>query len=309
FRAAVSPVAVDRASFVLRVLPGREVGQPAVVRLAGADYFQVDSTMTTAAEGAPNVIASQRAGESGRLALTLRGSVPATILGVSYRRRVDNPLLHAGHVFREALERQGIGGRKRVSVGSGPERLPLLASHDSAPLSQLLQRVGKYSDNFYAEMILKVLGAERSRPGTSAAGARRNQAVLQAAGVAEGAATIINGSGLFEGNRIAARHLTSLLKHMYASPALRAEYVGHLAIGGADGTLRRRLRDLPAPRIVRAKTGTLNDVIALSGYVLGPSPERTYAFSVLCNGIRGRQGRARQMADAIARSLAEDLHR
>ncbi|MBW2462092.1 MAG: D-alanyl-D-alanine carboxypeptidase, partial [Deltaproteobacteria bacterium] len=61
-------------------------------------------------------------------------------------------------------------------------------------------------------------------------------------------------------------------------------------------------------RIVRAKTGTLNDVIALAGYVLGPEPGQAYAFSMLMNGVRGRQGAARRLADNVARALAEHLH-
>ncbi len=309
FRAAVSAVTVDRASFVLRVMPGASVGDPAVVRLAGADYFQVDSQMTTSDGGAPNVIASQREGEDGHMALTLRGSVPVGILGVSYRRRVNNPLLHAGYVFAEVLERVGIRGRRRVQAGTGPSGLATLGTHQSPPVSELLYRVGKFSDNFYAEMLLKVMGAERARPGTSARGTEASQALLRRAGVAQGAATIVNGSGLFDGNLIAARHFTAMLRYMYQSPAYRSEYLAHLAIGGTDGTLRRRLRDLPAPRIVRAKTGTLNAVIGLSGYVLGPSPERVYAFSVLCNGVRGRQGAARRLADDIVRAVATYLYR
>jgi D-alanyl-D-alanine carboxypeptidase/D-alanyl-D-alanine-endopeptidase (penicillin-binding protein 4) len=308
FRAAVSAVAVNRASFILRVMPARTVGQPAIVRLAGANYFQVDSQMNTTDGGAPNVIASQRPGTDGRMSLTLRGSVPNGILGVSYRRRVDDPLFHAGHIFAEALERAGMGGRRTVATGTGPSALPLLASHESQPLSALLHRVGKFSDNFYAEMILKVMGAERGTPGTSARGTQASQAILVRAGVAPDAATIINGSGLFDGNLIAARHLSALLRFMYTSPSYRPEYLAQLAIGGTDGTLRRRLRNLPAPRIVRAKTGTLNDAIALSGYVLGPTPDKVYAFSVLCNGIRGRQGQARRLADSIVTTIAQHLH-
>jgi D-alanyl-D-alanine carboxypeptidase/D-alanyl-D-alanine-endopeptidase (penicillin-binding protein 4) len=58
---------------------------------------------------------------------------------------------------------------------------------------------------------------------------------------------------------------------------------------------------------VRAKTGTLDDVIALSGYVLGRTPERVIAFSVLCNGVRGKQPAARALADQIASEIAQHL--
>lgn len=304
FRAAVGAVAVDRSSFVLRVVPGAVGAEPSV-RLLGAGYFDVDNGMTTSEGGAPNVIASQRALEGGRLALVLRGTIPAGISGVGYRRRVENPLTHAAFVMAEALQRAGIRGGRRVRVGTGPSGLPLLASRQSAPLSQLLYRVGKNSDNFVAEMVLKVIGANAQRPGSSARGARVLTRVLERAGVAEDAATIVNGSGLFEGNRIAPRHLEKLLKYVYQQPSIRHEYLAHLAVGGVDGTLRRRMREVPAGA-VRMKTGTLNDVIALSGYILGPS--RVVRFSFLANGIRGRQGAARRLADSLVEAIVADLY-
>lgn len=308
FRAAVGAVAVNRASFVLRVVPGA-VGAPPTIRLLGEGYFDVDNGMTTTEGGAPNVIASQRGIEGGRMALVLRGSVPSGISGVGYRRRIENPLTHAAFAMAEALQRAGIRGGRRVRVGAGPTGLPLLASHESPPLSQLLYRVGKNSDNFVAEMVLKVLGAEAERPGSSARGTRVLARVLERAGVAEDAATIVNGSGLFEGNRIAPRHLVKLLDYVYQQPAVRNEYLAQLAVAGVDGTLRRRMREVPAGS-VRMKTGTLNDVIALSGYVLGPGASpRVVRFSFLANGIRGRQGAARNLADALVEAIVADLYR
>ncbi len=310
FRAAVGAVAVDRASFLLRVLPGPSVGEPARVRLAASGYFEVDNRMTTSEPGAPNVIASQRALDDGRLQLILRGSVPAGILGVGYRRRVEHPLVHAGYAMADALGRVGIRGPRRVALGTGPAGQPLLTSRRSAPLSQLLHRVGKNSDNFVAEMILKVLGAERARPGSSQRGAEVLQEVLARAGVERGAATIVNGSGLFEGNTIAPRHLVKLLGYMYQQASARSEYLAQLAIGGVDGTLHRRLRSTP-PGSVRAKTGTLNGVISLSGYVLGPmvdGRQRVVRFSFLANGVRGRHGAARQLADSIVQAIVDELY-
>ena len=112
FRAAVGAVAVERASYVLRCLPGPSVGAPAVARLDPPGYFEIDNGMTTSEGGAPGVIASQRALDDGRLQVVLRGTVPAGILGVGYRRRVENPLVHAAHAMAEALDRAGIGGRR-----------------------------------------------------------------------------------------------------------------------------------------------------------------------------------------------------
>jgi D-alanyl-D-alanine carboxypeptidase/D-alanyl-D-alanine-endopeptidase (penicillin-binding protein 4) len=168
--------------------------------------------------------------------------------------------------------------------------------------------MGKDSDNYVAEMVFRVLGAERRTPGTVESSAAVVSEALVRAGVPAGSFEVVNGSGLFRGNRIASSHLVRLLCRAYQSPALRDEFVAHLAVAGVDGTLEGRLRDLPAPRIVRAKTGTLNDAIALSGYVLGPEPGRTVAFSVLTNGVAGRHGPARTLADGVAQAIAEHLH-
>lgn len=307
FRAPISAVAIDRNAYVLRVLPAREPGNPATVRLAGAGYFDVQNRISTAAEGPPNIIADQRDAE-GRMTLRLSGSIPAGVRGVSYRRRVENPLPWVGHVFADALRAQGIRCGDRVEIGPTPQGAALLASHESPPLSDMLGPVGKHSDNFVAEMLFKVIGAERHRPGRAEDAVAAVRATLDEAGLPVDRIDIVNGSGLFDGNRIAAQHLADLLAIGYRDSSIRAELVAHLAVGGVDGTLRRRLRDLPAPRIVRAKTGTLAGVISLSGYVLGPTADAAYAFSVLANDVRGQHGAARGLADDVARALAARLH-
>ena len=118
----------------------------------------------------------------------------------------------------------------------------------------------------------------------------------------------MNGSGLFKGGAIAPDHLVTLLVHMYRDPAVRSEYIAHLAIAGVDGTLRNRMKDLPKAGVVRAKTGTLDDAISLSGYVLGKTPDQDLAFSMLMNGIAGKQWLARALADDLVRALVRHLH-
>ena len=84
----------------------------------------------------------------------------------------------------------------------------------------------------------------------------------------QSADVILNGSGLFDANRLSAATLTRVLSHAYRDPRLSAEFVAQLSIGGVDGTLRSRLRNHRKRRVVRAKTGTLARVVALSGFVL-----------------------------------------
>ncbi len=307
FRATTAAVSVDANAYTLRVLPGASVGALASVRLDGAGYFELDNQLTTGAEGASNVIADQRAAGD-RLHLGLRGTVALGITGASYRRRVETPLPWVGHLMVDALASAGIHVTGGVSVATSAPTAGLLADHASAPLSQLILPMGKQSDNFTAEMVFRVLGAERRRPGSAATSVEVVEAYLASIGIESGRVTVVNGSGLFQGNRIAAGDLAHLLASVYQSPAMRDEYVASLAIGGVDGTLEGRLRDLPAPRIVRAKTGTLDDAIALSGYVLGRTPGEAIAFSVLANG-RGQHAPARALCDGVARAIASHLWR
>lgn len=307
FRAAVGAVSVDRNAFELRVAPGPAKDAPASIILRCPDYFALESTVNTTAEGAPHIIAEQRArGE--QLALKVSGSIPLGIRGVGYERRIDSPLSYAGFCLRAALRSERMGGALRVRSFPPPTGVPLLVAHESEPLSALLLPVGKDSDNYFAEMLLKVVGAHAShRPGSSAAGTERAQQLLAEVGVPRGAATLVNGSGLFKGGAIAPDHLVKLLIAMYRDPSLRPEYLTQLSVAGVDGTLRKRLTDLKHPRMVRGKTGTLNDVIALSGYVLGPN-DRTLAFSFLFNGVAGKQYAARALADAMVKVLAEEVY-
>jgi D-alanyl-D-alanine carboxypeptidase/D-alanyl-D-alanine-endopeptidase (penicillin-binding protein 4) len=308
FRSPVGAVSVDRNAFELRVAPGPAADAPASVILRCPDYFALESSVNTTPSGAPRVGAEQRArGE--QMALKVTGSVPLGIRGVGYERRIESPLPYAGNCLRAALRTQRVAGGMRVRVGDPPSGLPLLFVHESQPLSSLLGPLGKNSDNYYAEMLLKVIGAHASHlPGSSAAGSKRAEALLQQAGVPKGAATLVNGSGLFKGGALAPDHLVKLLVFMYRDPAVRAEYIAQLAVAGKDGTLRTRFANLSPPRVVRAKTGTLDDAIALSGYVLGPNSERAVAFSFLFNGIAGKQGAARALADEMAKAIVDELY-
>ncbi len=307
FRAAVAAVSVNDNAFTMRINPGAEAGAPASAWVDAEGHFALTNSVTTSASGAPNVIAVQSE-KADKLVLRLSGSVPLGISGVSYRRRVESPLYYAGYALVEALRAERIQVPRRVRLATAPSGMALLASRSSPPLAHVISEMGKNSNNFVAEMLLKVLGAERvGRPGSSEHGAAAALQALKRLGVSPAGLHIVNGSGLFGNGRVAAGQLTKLLAAMYSEPGLRPEYVAQLAVGGVDGTLARRLRQLPAPRILRAKTGTLDNVIALSGYVLGRTPERVMAFSVLCNGVHGKHAAARQLADQVATEIALHL--
>ena len=304
FRAAISAFAVNRNSYIVHIAPGPKVDRPARVRVLAEDYVQIDNRTVTTAAGPPSPRIDHEVTEDGHLAVRVEGAIPARARTMYYRRRVPAPRAYAASLLVRALRRAGIEGAMSVQHSAMAERKPLLGEVQSPPLSKVLYSVGKWSDNFTAEMLLKVIGAEAETPGTSARGVAVVREELGKMGIDTTSLVMVNGSGLFDGNQVAPQHLTQALVAAYRDPAIGPEYVAHLAVAGSDGTLQSRLEDLPRPRMVRAKTGTLRDVIALSGYVLG-EPGHSVAFSFLANGIAGRQGEARQLADDIVRALAD----
>lgn len=304
FRAAVAAVSVNANAYTLRVGPGISLGAPARVAVDGAGYFKIDNQVTTTNVPTPNVSVAERdLGDS--VALTLTGNVPLSGATLAMPRRVAGPLHYAGYIFLDVLSAAGIRAPARVLLGSCRADAPLLARLESAPLAEMLGKLGKNSDNFVAETLVKIMGAERTRkPGSTAAGIIVIQDALQKLKLpVTNNLHMINGSGLFQGNLVTTDLFSQLLVAMYRDPAYRPEFVAQLSVGGADGTLARRFSRLARPRVVRAKTGTLNDVIALSGYVLGATPGRAYAFSYLANNIKGKQGQARALIDNIVETL------
>ena len=302
FRASVAALSIDRNAYGLRVVSG-SAGAPIVVRAWPSRHFVINDALRIDARARPVVVVLEQP-DAGRISLRVGGHVQPNTRA-TYRRRVSDPLGFAGHAFIEALAEVAIEVTDPVPLRQTvPAESPTLAIHTSEPLAQILPAMGKWSDNFTAEMILKVLGAHRHEPGSSAGGVEALRDVLQRAGVTRAAPQIVNGSGLFNGNRIAPEHFTGLLSWTFRNTEVAPEYLAHLSIAGVDGTLQRRLTDLPRPRMVRGKTGTLDDVIALSGYVLGREPGNAIAFSITLNGVHGRHAAARRLCDDVVRAIA-----
>jgi D-alanyl-D-alanine carboxypeptidase/D-alanyl-D-alanine-endopeptidase (penicillin-binding protein 4) len=215
---------------------------------------------------------------------------------------VDNPALAAAKAFRKALVAAGISVGGMAVVGAAPRGSPTLASVRSASIARLVRRMNKVSDNFYAEMLVKLLGRKKRGEGSTAAGCLLIRRVLIARDVPLDGVRIVDGSGLSRYDRWTAKALGALLVSAWRDPAVKAPFFASLAIAGVDGTLEDRMRRAPARGRVRAKTGTTNTASALSGYV-----GSRYAFAVLQNGSPISWTNARRSQDRFARALARAL--
>lgn len=211
----------------------------------------------------------------------------------------SNPPAFAAGAFDRALERAGVSVAGRPRAGRAPGGANEVASIASPSIARLAALTNKPSDNYFAEVLLKTLGARAGGGGTTASGARVAAAYARSRGAA---ATLTDGSGLSRGNRASPRSVARLLQSVRSTPSSQA-FFDSLAIAGRDGTLARRMRGGAARGNCRAKTGTLVGVSSLSGYCRTRGG-RTVVFSFLMNGISPVRARALQdrMAEAIARS-------
>jgi serine-type D-Ala-D-Ala carboxypeptidase/endopeptidase (penicillin-binding protein 4) len=304
FRAPVSAVALNGNTVTMTIRP-TSAGQPAISSFDPPGFVDVDGTVKTGEEGADNVVLDLSPSGK-RLAAKISGTVGAESKLVRYTRRVDDPRLLAGYALKALLEEGGLKVTGDVKLGSGSEKGNVIVRHESEPLSALLYALGKNSDNFYAEMIFKSIAAEaKSRPAKSQEAAETVTSWVAKNDLGDTGLVIKNGSGLFDSNRTTASSMAKLLRHAWQDPSLKNEFVAQLAIGGVDGTLHKRFREARGRRAVRAKTGTLDDAIALSGYVLGPSSKGTIAFSILFNHVSGHAASARMAADKLVELIYE----
>jgi serine-type D-Ala-D-Ala carboxypeptidase/endopeptidase (penicillin-binding protein 4) len=234
------------------------------------------------------------------------GGLPEGNGAVHITRRIDNPEIYAGVVLKRVLTTLGVVVLGDVKRG-GEDEAGELVGRDSAKLSELVQQLGKASDNFYAETLFKATAlARRGKPGTAENAAQVALEWLRAQRLSDDGTRIGNGSGLYDANRVSARTLSRLLEVAYLDGAISQAFQEQLAVGGVDGTLRSRFFALKNRRSVHAKTGTLNKVTALSGYVFGPEQETGVAFSILVTGTAAH-AEVRQRMDALVLEISDVL--
>ncbi len=246
---------------------------------------------------------SRRVGPAWRSHYYLNESPPLSALTVDRTRfrgyMTRRPAIAAATQFRLALRAVGVGVRGRVVMGAADPVATQLAATASAPLARIVAFMNHESDNFTAELLLKQLGAVDGGTGSSAAGAEAVRRSLAAAAVPLAGVRIVDGSGLSPNNRLTAAAIIGILVDAWNDPALRQHFVRSLAVGGVNGTLENRMERPPARGAVLAKTGTLRESSALSGFVRG-----RWAFAVIHNGHPMSHYWARRAQDRFASVLA-----
>jgi D-alanyl-D-alanine carboxypeptidase/D-alanyl-D-alanine-endopeptidase (penicillin-binding protein 4) len=177
-----------------------------------------------------------------------------------------------------------------------------LGHTDSPPLSEILQKMMKPSQNLYAQLLLLQVGAQSKTPAgtTDAAGLAQLSSFAKRAGIPEDEILLDDGAGLSRASLVTPNAIVRLLEYM-AGHSQAGIFRDSLPEPGGEGTLRNRLADLKGR--LRAKTGTIRYVSALSGYLTTVAGEEL-AFSILLNAYSGSPSSSRAAMDGIVRLLA-----
>ncbi len=233
---------------------------------------------------------------------------------------IDLAVLNPTAVFRDRLQTAFRAENitiNQINVATTPlkpqpEIAPEIAFVESPPIAQLINQTNQASDNLYAEALLQTIGtiAQQRRPSkftaadnSTTAGLKTLAQTLEALGVDRTGYTLVDGSGLARRNLISPTALVQTLQGMATQPTRRF-FQTSLPIAAQSGTLTNRFRNTPAAGIVQAKTGTINGVATLSGYIQ-PKNYRPIGFSILLNHSSLPAAQNRESIDAIVLLLAQ----
>ena len=234
--------------------------------------------------------------------LKLKGEYAASCPEWSKTYLVMDPADHLGGAFRAIWKE--LGGELKGSVKTGllPKGAKRIHSLESPTLAQAIHDMNKYSNNLMSRMLLLTVAAEQGvLPASSDQGQELVKVWLSKWQLPSGLVRVSNGSGLARDARISAEIIGRMLQAAYASP-LMPEFISSLPLLGIDGTMRKRLRNTELVGRAHIKTGTLNNVSAMAGYVQDRQDQRWVVACIINHkGLQSWQGK--QVQDAVLRWL------
>jgi D-alanyl-D-alanine carboxypeptidase/D-alanyl-D-alanine-endopeptidase (penicillin-binding protein 4) len=209
-----------------------------------------------------------------------------------------DPAVTAAATLAQSLRTAGVRVSTKVALATAPPFSTELARIESPPLTEIVNTTDVYSHNFFAEMLIKLLGARLGGAGTTAAGAGVIEQFARGHGSGLHA---VDGSGLTRSNRASPKQVVGLLRSMRGTP-VGDEFIQDLALTGREGTVADRMHGTAAYGRCRTKTGTLTGVSNLSGYCFNRNG-KLMIFSILMGSVRDL-GLAHAEQDLIAAEIA-----
>jgi serine-type D-Ala-D-Ala carboxypeptidase/endopeptidase (penicillin-binding protein 4) len=299
----ISPLSLNGNTVRVLVRPGRTPGDSARVEIdPPTSYVQVENSATTDTAGSRGSIDVSRNWREHLNSITVKGLISPrdTLLDVTLS--VTDPHWYTLTILREKLESWGLRCNG-ILLDTVPRGVPEIARREHR-LDSVLTYMNLTSDNLSAENVLKTIAAEKwGAPGSAAAGAEAVRQFIEGIGIDTARVVIADGSGVSRYNLTSPAAITTLLAAMKRRTDLFRTWYATLPVAGESGTISGRMRGTPAQGNLRAKTGTLEGVSALSGYVTTADGEEL-AFSMLMEHYPARGREYRHVQDRLGAFLA-----
>ncbi len=301
YQPPVAAFAFDENTVKVRAVPAPRPGRPATVEtVPPLAMFQLHGEVRTLPGWRGNrLVVSRRPGSD---ELEVSGGVYVHADELAKPLAVADPVTYFGSALLAAFREEGVvvSGRPRPVPELPGLSWRTVAVHRTA-LLDVLGVTNHESQNLFAEMLVKLIGATRCGEGSWERGVAAVREVVAEHGVDPAALVLHDGSGLSRDNRMEPAAMTRWLTALHHEP-WGPWFVATLPTGGEEGsTLEKRLDEGPYPGSFHAKTGTLVGISTLSGYARGRSG-RLYAFSVL---VRGGIGGGHKIQEAVVRALID----
>lgn len=323
FGAPVSAIDYNDNVIGVDVVPGAHAGDPVTLAVEpAAAHSGFESQVTTGPAGGKSDLAVVR--QPGLNFILLRGTVPPGGPAVHLELAMTEPAQTAGDSLKELLEARGVVVRGVVRVQHspppvsdaagqpGPPQPPsptldrtVLAEHLSAPLLQSIQLTNKISQNLHAEMFLREVGRVEYGTASTTAGLYVERNFLHTIGIADGDVVLGDASGLSPQDLVTPRSVVQLLLYDKSQP-WGADFLSTLPIAGVDGTLQNRFNRGPATGLIHAKTGSIANARAISGYAT-TLRGKSLVFCIFANNNPQHGVDATATMDAIAAAMVNSL--
>jgi serine-type D-Ala-D-Ala carboxypeptidase/endopeptidase (penicillin-binding protein 4) len=295
YDAPVGALSFNWNSVNVFIRPGVKDGEPAQVFADPEnDYITLKNFCKT---GGSTNISVQRKTVGKKDIIEVHGRIGRGEKEQVFYKSVSFPEYWAGYNFKAFLNNQGVVYTGTVEKQNVPAGATLLVTYKSKPFQEIIADMAKFSNNYVAEMLTKALAQDK--PASLANGVARIERWLQKMGWKSGQYVFENPSGFSNDNKFRPRDLGELLAKVHRDFSLSPEFTVALPISGIDGTLKKRLKDMRGE--VRAKTGYLNGIIGLAGYV--EKKGEIYTFVFIYNGPEKYDGKVRDTFDQILRKF------
>lgn len=278
YASQISPLTINRNTILLKIeSDDKEVKVQEVPKV---NYVHIINEIKIAEK---EEIKIERQVESNNI--QLKGTIPP-YTSKYFSVTINDPALYAGYVFRNILQKTGIIMHGKIRKDAIPSQVFSVKVIKSKRLSVILRDMMKHSINLYAENIAKLVSTKFSNKGSWREWSYAANYMLNELNIKNDNVTIIDGSGLSHKNRLTPLVIAEIFRKVYNElpNSIKNAFIDSLPISGIDGTLKKRMIGTVAEGRVKAKTGTLHDVSALSGYIETLNGE-TLVFSFIANNI------------------------